>query len=379
MIKLTVAIAGLAAITGCSDIRDRDIAMNDARDRPLDIARAEETLPMADSAAPAPDTQPPPRKAKPRTAKVPDPETSSTPEAVGTAKPAPDSVTSSQPSVEPDPAPVSEPVPASEPAPGPEPPPAPQPSSESSEETDLGAYAPYPTGTPASDTAGASPAETAVQAGDTASLPGPEPDSTWAADTVATNTRSADATGILETGTVIHAALEDSIHSRHDVSGKVVTGRVMQNVTGPDGLTLIAAGSPVQFTVTQVKPGRGNRPGVLEVRVDSITIDGQPRKLEAEIQPISHELRGRGVTGDEAAKVAVGAAGGAVAGRVIGGNTKGAVIGGVVGAAGGAVVASETAARDVVVKARTPVAFVLTAPLVTRGEVPTSASSSPDP
>ena len=109
---------------------------------------------------------------------------------------------------------------------------------------------------------------------------------------------------------MIHAALEDSIHSRHDVSGKVVTGRVMQNVTGPDGLTLIAAGSPVQFTVTQVKPGRGNRPrGVLEIRVDSITIDGPPRKLEAELQPVSHELRGRGVTGDEAAKVAVGAAG----------------------------------------------------------------------
>jgi hypothetical protein len=42
------------------------------------------------------------------------------------------------------------------------------------------------------------------------------------------------------------------------------------------------------------------------------------------------------------------------------------VIGGVVGAAGGAVVASQTASRDVVVKARTPVTFVLTEPLVAR-------------
>jgi hypothetical protein len=365
VLKLTIAIASLAAITACSDIRDRDIAMNDAPGRPSDNARAEETLPMADSAAPAPDTQALPRKAKRRTAAVPDPEPSSAPETVDTAKPAPDSVTSSQPSVEPDPAPVSESAPAPEPAPGPEPPPAPEASSESNGETDIGAYAPYPTATPAPDTAAASPADTAVQFGDIASPSGPEPDSARPADTIATKTRSADATGTLETGTVIHAAIEDSIHSRHDVSGKVVTGRVMQNVTGPDGRTLIAAGSPVQFTVTQVKPGKGNRPGVLEVRVDSITIDGHSRKLEAEIQPISHELRGRGVTGDEAAKVAVGAAGGAVAGRVIGGNTKGAVIGGVVGAAGGAVVASETAARDVVVKARTPVAFVLTAPLVT--------------
>ena len=163
---------------------------------------------------------------------------------------------------------------------------------------------------------------------------------------------------------MIHAVLEDSIHSRHDVSGKVVAGKIMQNVTGGDRLTLIPAGAPVQFTVTQVKAGRGDRPGVLEMRVDAITIDGAPRKLEAELQPVPHELRGRGVTGDEAAKVGVGAAGGAVVGRVLGGNTKGAVIGGVVGAAGGAVVASETAAKDVVVKARTPVVLVLTAPLV---------------
>jgi hypothetical protein len=164
-------------------------------------------------------------------------------------------------------------------------------------------------------------------------------------------------------GTVIHAVLEDSIHSRQDVSGKEVAAKVMENVRGPDGLTLIPAGTPLWLTVTQVKPGRGGRKGVLEIRTDSISISGASRKLEARLEPVSHELRGRGVTGDEAAKVGVGAAGGAVVGRVLGGNTKGAVIGGVVGAAGGAVVASETAAKDVVVKARTPVALVLTAPL----------------
>jgi hypothetical protein len=99
--------------------------------------------------------------------------------------------------------------------------------------------------------------------------------------------------------------------------------------------------------------------------VDGVQLNGGLRKVEATVQPVSRELRGRGVGGSEAAKVGVGAAGGAVLGRVIGGNTKGAVIGGVVGAAGGAVVASQTATRDVVVKAKTPVVFVLTAPLLT--------------
>jgi hypothetical protein len=39
------------------------------------------------------------------------------------------------------------------------------------------------------------------------------------------------------------------------------------------------------------------------------------------------------------------------------------VIGGVAGAAAGAVVANQTATRDVVVKAKTPVVIVLTEPL----------------
>jgi hypothetical protein len=81
------------------------------------------------------------------------------------------------------------------------------------------------------------------------------------------------------------------------------------------------------------------------------------------VRPIPRELRGRGVTGKEAAKVGVGAAGGAVLGRVVGGNTRGAVIGGVAGAAAGAVVANQTAIRDVVVKAKTPVVMVLTEPM----------------
>jgi hypothetical protein len=86
--------------------------------------------------------------------------------------------------------------------------------------------------------------------------------------------------------------------------------------------------------------------------------------VSAEVQAVPHELRGRGVTAGDAAKVGVGAAAGAVAGKVIGKNTKGAVIGGVIGAAGGAVVASQTATRDVFVKARTPVTLKLTRPLV---------------
>ena len=176
---------------------------------------------------------------------------------------------------------------------------------------------------------------------------------------------SAVAARTLPVGTEIHAALDDSINSRKDTVGRTVTAVVMENITGSDGKTLIAAGSPVRLMVTRLSPARSKGgQGRLRLQVEGIGIGQELRTVKAEVQAVPHELRGRGVTAGDAAKVGVGAAGGAVIGKVIGKNTKGAVIGGVIGAAGGAVVASQTAARDVFVKARTPVVLKLTQPLV---------------
>ena len=185
------------------------------------------------------------------------------------------------------------------------------------------------------------------------------------AATPSVGTSSSAAARTLPVGTEIHAALDDSINSRKDTVGRTVTAIVMENITGADGKTLIAAGSPVRLTVTRLSPARSkSAQGRLRLKVDGIGIGQGLRTVSAEVQAVPHELRGRGVTAGDAAKVGVGAAGGAVIGKVIGKNTKGAVIGGVIGAAGGAVVASQTATRDVFVKARTPVTLKLTQPLV---------------
>jgi hypothetical protein len=181
-----------------------------------------------------------------------------------------------------------------------------------------------------------------------------------------TSTPPAPAANMVAAGTVIPVSLEDSIDSRVDTWGKQITGKVMQNVTGPNGEVLVGAGSPLRLTVTRIMAARGHGKGAIEILADSITVDGRARKLEARIESVPYELRGRGVTGEDAAKVGVGAAGGAVVGGVVTGKTKGAVIGGVVGAAAGAAVASQTSTKDVVVAARTPVQVVLTAPLVIR-------------
>ena len=206
---------------------------------------------------------------------------------------------------------------------------------------------------PARDTAPATPATPAPVS------PAPAPAATSNVGTSSVAART------LPVGTEIHAALDDSINSRKDTVGRMVTAVVMENITGTDGKTLIAAGSPVRLTVTRLSPARSkSAQGRLRLKVDGIGIGQGLRTVSAEVQAVPHELRGRGVTAGDAAKVGVGAAAGAVAGKVIGKNTKGAVIGGVIGAAGGAVVASQTATRDVFVKARTPVTLKLTQPLV---------------
>jgi hypothetical protein len=212
--------------------------------------------------------------------------------------------------------------------------------------------------TPLSDTATALPDTAAAR--DTA-LPSPRPSPPENSNS---GTNSA-AARTLPIGTEIHVALDDSINSRKDTVGRTVTAVVMENITGSDGKTLIAAGTPVRLTVTRLSPARSKgSQGRLRLKVDGIGLGQELSPVTAEVQPVPHELRGRGVTAGDAAKVGVGAAAGAVAGKVIGKSTKGAVIGGVIGAAGGAVVASQTATRDVFVKARTPVTMRLTQPLV---------------
>lgn len=344
MKRLALALAGAVLVSGCSDTRDRRTPVADNLTRPLEVARVDTTQPLSPvehhtTQSPEPAAMPKPRKAKRRSPKPAPPAASATAEdstARGYAPgQSPDSagspVTDSK-------SPVIDTTPARDSAPAPAPPSVPD---------TIAARTPDTTST----------ADTAFSvARDTAS-PSPEP--------ATATTATAAGARTLAIGTEIHAALEDSINSRTDTAGRVVTAVVMENVTGSDGKTLIAAGAPVQFTVTRLSAAKSkSAQGRLAFRVDGIGLGGQLQKISADVRPVPHELRGRGVGTSEAVKVGAGAAGGAVLGRVLGGNTKGAVIGGVVGAAGGAVVASQTASRDVVVKARTPVTFVLTEPLV---------------
>jgi hypothetical protein len=191
-------------------------------------------------------------------------------------------------------------------------------------------------------------------------------DSAPAPSTAATSTAAPSApSSALPAGTEFRAQLQDSINSLRNSAGQVVTALVSGDVRAPDGRTVLPSGSTVYVYIARLRPARTRsaKDGELELRVDSVTANGRSYPVHADVGPVPHELRGRGVTAGEVEKVGAGAAAGAVVGGVITGKTKGAVIGGAVGAAGGAVVAAQTASRDVVVTPGTLLTLVLREPV----------------
>lgn len=170
----------------------------------------------------------------------------------------------------------------------------------------------------------------------------------------------------LAPGTIITAEMTDSINSRHDKPGKIVTARVAEDVRDHAGRTVIPAGSVVRLTVTALEPAKSKsaKDGKLDFEANSVSVKGRVYALDADVDPVDHELKGRGVTAGEAEKVGAGTAIGAIGGRIIGGNTKGAVIGGLIGAGAGTAVAVQTASRDVVVVPGATVRITLRGTLV---------------
>jgi len=183
-------------------------------------------------------------------------------------------------------------------------------------------------------------------------------------------TRSApppgNAPNALPAGTRIRAILDDSITSLRNSVGQRVSAVVSGDLRAADGLAVLPSGSVVHLTIDRLAPARTRsaKDGELVLRADSIVAEGHAYRVDAALQPIPHELRGRGVTAGEVEKVGAGAAAGAVVGGVVTGKTKGAVVGGAVGAVGGAVVAAQTATRDLVVAPRTLITLVLRSPVV---------------
>ena len=184
-------------------------------------------------------------------------------------------------------------------------------------------------------------------------------DSTGAS--ASSGTKSTSGSPALASGTRIEATIEHELSSRVNKSGETVRAKVTSDVADGSGRVVIPAGSTVNLVIDKLEPGSDQtRPeGRLMIDVQSITVRGDTRPVDGTVGPIAHVMKGRGITKDEAGRIAIGTAAGAIVGQVIGKDTKSTVIGGAVGTVAGGAVAVRYAYRDVVVAAGTPVVITL--------------------
>lgn len=214
------------------------------------------------------------------------------------------------------------------------------------------------------------PVESTAARGDTArAAPAPQRTTPPAARPPATRPAApaAPATYTLSSGTSFGMTMRDTITSRTAKAGDSFTASVAQDVRDARGRIVIPAGAKVEGTVMEVKPAPSStQTGTMVLKVTSVTVGQNAYPIDATIDSVTTVMKGRGITGGDAAKVGVGAAAGAVLGRIVGKDAKGAVIGGVVGGAVGAGVAAGTKDVDIVVPAGARVVVRLTQPLSVR-------------
>ncbi len=159
----------------------------------------------------------------------------------------------------------------------------------------------------------------------------------------------------------ITVRLESAIGSKLSQPGDTFTGSVARDVMVGDAVA-IPRGTPVRGTVTDAKPlGRFAGGAVLQVRLDSMNVNGSDLRVEAAARTFTEKGKGK--------RTAVMAGGGAALGGLIGGlvgGGKGAAIGLAAGGGAGAGGAAFTGNKEIVLPAESALTFELTRSLEIR-------------
>jgi hypothetical protein len=163
------------------------------------------------------------------------------------------------------------------------------------------------------------------------------------------------------TGTNITVSLGSALGSKLSQSGQTFSGTVAKNVE-IDNAVVISQGANVTGTVVSAKPlGRFAGGAALEIRLDSINVNGSDIPVQASARSFSAKGKGK--------RTAILAGGGAALGGLIGGlagGGKGAAIGLAAGAGAGGAGAAFTGNKDIVLPAESDVSFQLTQPVEIR-------------
>jgi hypothetical protein len=163
---------------------------------------------------------------------------------------------------------------------------------------------------------------------------------------------------VVPAGTTLTVRLGEAVGSKISQSGQTFTATLASPVE-VNGKTLIPSGAVARGLVVDAKPlGRFKGGAVLEVKLNSITVNGSEKSIET--SAVTRTEKGKGK------RTGVLAGGGAAFGAIIGGlagGGKGAAIGALAGGGAGAGGAAFTGNKDIVLPAEAALSFKLESPL----------------
>lgn len=163
---------------------------------------------------------------------------------------------------------------------------------------------------------------------------------------------------VVPAGTAITVSLGSALGSKLSQAGQTFSGSVAKDVL-VGSTVAIPQGATVSGTVTDAKAlGKFAGGAVLQVRLDSVTLNGNDLAVKAALKTFTAKGKGK--------RTAVMTGGGAALGGIIGGlagGGKGAAIGLAAGGGAGAGGAALTGNKDIVLPAESAVSFQLSQPL----------------
>ncbi|HUC30203.1 MAG TPA: hypothetical protein VMR80_11485 [Candidatus Acidoferrum sp.] len=163
---------------------------------------------------------------------------------------------------------------------------------------------------------------------------------------------------VVPAGTSVTVSLGSALGSKLSQTGQTFTGSLAQDVMAGNTIA-IPKGANVNGTVVDAKPlGKFAGGAVLQVRLDSITLNGYDLPVQAEARNFSAKGKGK--------RTAVITGGGAALGGIVGalaGGGKGAAIGMAAGAGAGAGGSALTGNKDIVLPAEYALTFQLSQPI----------------
>jgi outer membrane murein-binding lipoprotein Lpp len=174
---------------------------------------------------------------------------------------------------------------------------------------------------------------------------------------------SEKALGVVSSGSEISLLAGQRVCTNTNSVGDRFTAEIASPVMGANG-TVIPVGATATVSVTSLHKSESAGDNIeVGLRVESITYAGKTYPVTSEVTYAQVDRVRAESRGDDAKKVAAGAAIGAVLGQIFGGKTKSTVIGAATGAAAGAVVANRNANYDGCVPSGGRITIRLTEPL----------------